>query len=78
MSARVVKDGLFMDLLPAEITVRAALDMISSPRGLHRRNGLEFRRLQDRQIGRMLIQHSWNEDTPFDARVLAASYRPQR
>ncbi len=37
----------------------------SGGRGLHRRTGLEFRRLQDRQIGRMLIQHSWNEDTPL-------------
>jgi hypothetical protein len=27
--------------------------------------GSNFRRLQDRQIGRMLIQHSWNKDTPL-------------
>ena len=37
----------------------------SGGRGLHRQTRLEFRRLQDRQIGRMLIQHSWNEDTPL-------------
>jgi len=41
MSARVVKDGLIIDLLATEITAHAALDMISSPRRCATRCWLE-------------------------------------